>query len=43
MGLVVGALIGHIAVTIAHVDNNYIYWGVIAGSALLFFIFSCFC
>jgi len=43
MGLVTGALIGHIIVTIAHLDDTLIYWGVIAGSALSFFIFSCFC
>lgn len=43
MGLVTGAIIGHIIVTVAHLDDNMIYWGVIAASALSFFVFSCFC
>lgn len=43
MGLVTGALIGHIIVTAVQVNDNMIYWGVIIASALSFFIFSCFC
>lgn len=43
MGLITGAMIGHIVVTIASVENNWTYWGAVIGSALSFFIFSCFC